>query len=197
MSTCTLTLWFCLALVLAPLQVAADDSYLFDVWLDDRPIGSHSFEMTGNGDETRVVSLANYEVKVLFVKVYEYSHRADEVWRGDCLVGLASETDDNGKPFSVDMSSEMLGESCQSTFAYWDRDKISKPVLMNAQTGKEIETELLLVGEEVYADTPSVRYDLQAGELGDISIWYRKGDSRWLGIEMPGENGVVRYTPAE
>ena len=80
----------------------AGGSWDFEVRLDGKPIGSHRFEVAGEPDARTVRSVARFDVKLLGLTVFRYRHEARERWRGDCLQGLQSRTDDDGKPIDVD-----------------------------------------------------------------------------------------------
>ena len=55
----------------------------YNALLDGKPIGTHRFAVLGDGPELRLESDASFSVKILFVEVYRYRHKAREVWRDD------------------------------------------------------------------------------------------------------------------
>ena len=90
-----------LALVTAWTPVLANYVLRFQVYLDDKPIGEHSFRIADGGDMTRVSSRAAFDVDFLFINAYRYRHNSNEVFRDGCLAEIDASTDDNGKQFRV------------------------------------------------------------------------------------------------
>jgi len=84
------------ALTLCAAAAAAEieaERYRYDVFLDDRPIGTHTFEIDRDSGAKRVRSRAEFQVKVLMVALYRYEHSRRALQDG-CLRELASQTDD-------------------------------------------------------------------------------------------------------
>jgi hypothetical protein len=80
-----------------PVVALASNTWDFRVFLDDKEIGTHRFDLLDKGGgERQLVSKARMAVKVLFVTAYTYDHHDVEHWNGDCLTRLSSKTDDNG-----------------------------------------------------------------------------------------------------
>ena len=91
-------------------------------------------------------------MKLLFINAYRYEHQANELWRGGCLTGLRSVTDDNGRRYEVDAQPRETGlvltrhaperaqvtldADCPASFAYWDRERLGRDRLINSQNGE-------------------------------------------------------------
>jgi hypothetical protein len=203
----------CLLLAAAPAQLLAstaamqEKEWRFRVYLDDKEIGSHDFLLTEREDGHELRTEANFVYKLLFVKLYEYEHRNTETWRGDCLAGIESTTDANGKPFSVSgalddrgfrvsgSEGEAVLPPCVMTFAYWNPDFLQQPRLLNTQNGEYVEIEVqpperveLQVRGSVQ---PAQRYLLKAGEL-ELNLWYSL-DREWLALESITDGRRLRY----
>lgn len=84
------------------------DEFRFNVWFDQKPIGSHAFSISTDQATLNVRSNARFEFKLLFVPVYQYDHEAVEVWQGNCLESVNSTTRDNGKRYRVDLRPQDL-----------------------------------------------------------------------------------------
>lgn len=190
-----LTLW-------APAR--ANELLRFQVYLNDRPIGEHSFRIDNAGETTRVLSRAAFDVDFLFINAYRYRHSSNEVFRNGCLEEIDATTDDNGKRFQVVGSAvagalRIAGENgveqapgCVKTFAYWDQSFLDQRRLLNPQTGdleavrvqpkggSRIEFEN---GRTVSAD----RYALSTDDL-TIDVWYND-DLGWVGLESDAGKG--------
>jgi len=186
-------------------------SYLFEVSYDDRPIGTHLFEVERDGPAKRVRSLADFHVRLLFVSLYRYRHEAQEEWRGGCLQRLQSRTDDNGNRFEVSAATDSralrisradrkppvdeIPADCAGSFAYWDLEQLRRTALLNSQTGELTPVTLAFEGEERFAGQPALRYRLQPAGLPAIALWYHAETRAWLGLETRRGDGVLRYRP--
>ena len=205
-------LGLCLALFGADLAAATTDSMRFRVYLDQDPIGEHSFQisrnLSPNQGEEQIVSRASFDVKLLIFNAYRYRHESREAWREGCLEHIRSTTDDNGKAYRVTgeqgedaLTIRVNGDNkrlpqCVSTFAYWDRNFLKQRSLLNPQTGEMVEVRVepagierhLFQGREVDAE----RYRLRADKL-DITLWYTP-DGRWIGLASDAGHGrTLRY----
>ena len=81
------------ALALSASVTAADQEWRFQVYLDDKKIGTHDFVLQQLDNQRTLLSEANFEYRLMFVKLYGYEHENTETWRGDCLTGIESKTD--------------------------------------------------------------------------------------------------------
>ncbi len=188
----------------------------FQVLLDDKPIGSHSFRILESDSQRVIESAAAFDVSVLFVPVFSYRHSNTEVWRDGCLVRLDSATDSNGKHYRVEARQEtsalaVVTESaartypadCLMSFAYWDRRILGQERLLNAQTGELVEVDILPLGtSEITLGDLALAADgyhiLAESEGFDIRVWYSQADGRWLALESRLPNGrLMRYIPTE
>lgn len=186
----------------------SEGEWRFRVFLDDKEIGRHDFYLEQQGSNRVLHTAAEFEYKLLFVKLYEYQHENREVWRGDCLEQIASTTDANGKPFRVRGEQEGNGfaveaakgearlPACVMTFAYWNHDFLKQTHLLNSQDGEFLEVAVSPpVLEELQVrgkPTPAWRYHLAAGPL-KLELWYSE-DYQWLGLASTTESGrILRY----
>ena len=196
------------SLALSASVMAADQEWRFQVYLDDKKIGTHDFVLQEFDNQQKLLSEANFEYRLLFVKLYGYEHENTETWAGDCLTGIESTTDANGKPFQVSGSlqgdrfvlSGTAGEaelpSCSMSFAYWNPVFLQQDRLINVQNGEVLDikvSEPELVQIEVRGVMQSAfRYLLDAGEL-KIELWYSE-NNEWLALETEARGGRrLRY----
>lgn len=198
-------------LLATAMAAAAETSsrYLFEVSYDDRPIGTHLFEVERDGRAKRVRSVADFHVRMLFVSLYRYRHEAQEEWRDGCLQSLQSRTDDNGRRFEVSAATDatalrisrsepeavvdVIPADCAGSFAYWDLEQLQRTALLNSQTGVLTPVTLAFEGEERFAGAPALRYSLQPAGLPPIVLWYHSDTRTWLGLETRRGDGVLRY----
>lgn len=188
----------------------------FDVFLDDRAIGFHGFELVPAGDGVRIETRAEFEVKLLLITAFEYDHRNTELWRDGCLQSIDARTDSNGKQYSVrgqarddafvvatSQGERRLGD-CVATFAYWDRELLlQRRQLLNSQTGEYVPVRIDSLGRDRIRiggrEVPVERYSLKGGEL-DIILAYAAGSGEWVALDSRLDGGrTLRYrrNPAE
>ena len=148
---------------IAPASMAlanAPDNLRFEVFLDDEPIGIHSFSFEKRGAETVMRSNAAFDVKVLFFNAYRYRHQSTERWSDGCLIDIRAHTDANGE------TSRVVGESqagtlrisggerpvripgCAMSFAYWDPRILDQARLLNPQSGEWVDVAVVADGRD-------------------------------------------------
>lgn len=193
---------------LVPPSSAREGEWRFRVYLDDKPIGHHHFVLKDSGGQRVLTSEADFEYRLLFVKLYEYSHRNTEKWVGDCLVSIDSRTDANGDLYRVTAAQQgdrfiLAGEegkvtlpACPMSFAYWNPEFLRQDRLVNTQTGELVEIEVSRPDRVSIAvrgePREALRYRLTAGEM-DIELWYSESDE-WLALETEARGGRrLRY----
>ncbi len=187
----------------------------FEVYLDDREIGYHRFELREEGDALRLTTEADFEVRLLLFTAFEYEHRNVELWHDGCLQRIEARTNSNGDRSAVEgerrdgtfvldagAGSRRLAE-CVATFAYWDRSLLDRPRLLNSQTGEYLEVDFralpratLRIGDR---ELPVERVALVAPGM-DIELAYLAGSGEWVALESQvGEGRTLRYrrSPAD
>lgn len=183
----------------------ANRSWDFRVFLDDKEIGTHRFDLVEQGGERQLTSQARMAVKILFVTAYTYDHHDVERWDGDCLDQLTSQTDDNGKKHHVaverrggktivrtesDNKTKSLG-ACALTFAYWNPVMLQQSQLLNSQDGEYVDVKITEAGADSIlvrgVKTPARRFELRSKKLS-IDLWYSP-QGEWLALESKTERG--------
>ncbi len=185
-------------------------TWQFDVALDGKSIGYHTFNVTHDGNRQVLETEARFDVKFLFVTAFRYRHENTEVWSNGCLKSIDATTNSNGKKLTVkgersesvfDLESADESASlpaCVQTFAYWNPAVLTADRLLNSQTGEYEDVRVSYVTREqipvagrlVDAD----HYRLSA-KGGNIELWYSAADQTWLGLEAPAKGGrTIRYS---
>jgi len=189
-------------------ELAHGNAWSFRVFLDDKEIGYHHFYIAEHGEMKQMKSVASFEYKLLFVRLFHYEHENSEIWAGDCLQSINSRTNANGEPFRVDGRLEtgqfrvenMAGErslpECVMSFAYWNPRFLEQKSLLNTQDGEFMDVEIsnpVFEKLEVQGESrPSHRYRLAAGAL-NLDLWYST-DQEWLALESEVQGGrTLRY----
>jgi hypothetical protein len=181
----------------------AGEELRFQVYLDDKPIGEHSFRISDNGETRRISSSASFDVDFLFVNAYRYRHSSSEVFRDGCLQEIRATTDDDGKRYRVEGSAVGEGfrvehqngveqaDGCLMTFAYWDPDFLRENRLLNAQTGDIEEVSVQRGGRGNVAigsgEVSATRYALRTDKL-TIDLWYNDALG-WVGLSSDTGKG--------
>lgn len=179
----------------------------FRVLLDGREIGRHQFTLQPVGEQLEIRSVAEFDVRFLFLSALRYSHEAVERWDGDCLQSLESRTETNGKRTAVSAAARDgrlavqrgadRGEyaGCVMSFAYWNPRILEADRLLNSQTGELVPVVVTPQGRErlEVRGRPLIaeRHRIRGPGLS-IDVWYADGE--WVGLEAPAKGGrTLRY----
>jgi hypothetical protein len=185
-----------------------DQSWKFKVFLGDKEIGEHNFNLSSVQNAVHVTTNANFDVYILFINAYSYRHSNHEIWNGSCLKSIHSVTDDNGTEFRVSGKTvndklhvtthdDMYVRSgCIKTFAYWDPSFLQSEMLLNSQTGEIVPVSVSYIGpEKIVVRDESItarRYQLVTDEF-TIDLWY-SNDDQWLALNSTTPDGnTLRY----
>ncbi len=185
--------------LLLPHTVHAN-SWDFDVYLDKTKIGQHKFSLS---ETNKLISEANFNVKLLFINAYSYQHTAVEQWQDHCLKSLEATTLENkvltkvkgrlgSSGFELDdgKSKQTLPE-CPMTFAYWSQRMLEQSKLLNPQNAEWLDTKIVKVGKETLEvkgkPVETLRYRLNASLEGkpklNIDLWYRADNQDWVALK--------------
>lgn len=187
---------------------SAVDEWNFNVYLDDKIVGTHIFEVVNAGDEKEVSSTADFKVKFWFVSAYTYEHTNIERWNDNCLLTFDAKTRVNGKRTIVSGAAENSGflvskgaseellPDCVMSFAYWNPEFLNQERLLNPQTGELLDVDVELLGNEnlLVRGEPveAQRYKVTARGF-DLMVWYST-DDEWLALESVAKGGrIIRY----
>ena len=180
----------------------------FNVFLNDKKIGTHYFELQSENGIREVKSVANFKYMIFFIPAYRYEHSNNEVWQDDCLVEMSAKTNANGKQIEVSGSRagenfQMMGDAdssqlpeCIMTFAYWNPDFLSQRQLLNQQTGEYVDVEVEQLGTEsleVRGEAViATRFKVTSRDA-QLTLWY-SSDDEWLALESVAKGGqIIRY----
>lgn len=180
------------------------ENYSFKVFLDEKEIGYHTFNIERSSGKETVKIDADFDVKLLFINVYSYAHQAKEIWQDQCLQQIDSTTRESGDDFFVKSTNSEQGinienkegtssiEGCVKSFAYWDVQRLNDvEKLLNSQTGKHVPatltekgpTQLKFDGKEYDANL----FVLDAEDAA-IELFY-DADGRWLALKTQVKGG--------
>jgi hypothetical protein len=183
----------------------------FDVYLDKTKIGEHTFKLN---EANELTSQASFNVKVLFINAYQYSHKAVETWQGGCLKSLESITLENnvttkvkgqvsdGKFLVNDGKVSQELPECPMTFAYWNQKMLTQTKLLNPQNAQWLDTRIMKIGNEKLVvnggEIETTHYKLDASLEGkqklNIDLWYDSSNHEWVSLRsITPEGYIINY----
>ena len=173
----------------------------FQVFLNDREVGSHEFRIVKKNRQIEVDSSLNIEFKAMgFFKV-KYAHKANEIWRNGCLQSLVSETQKRGKKINVEAQQSDLGmvvkgskstqtlNGCVRTFAYWNPQFLYEDYLLNAENGEYVP---VAVTSSALVNNAGSKVSIDGAKV-DIQLEYDTS-GKWLSLQSELKmGGILRY----
>jgi Family of unknown function (DUF6134) len=210
MNTNRYRLLFALAgIVAAPAHGEVARQFMFDVFLDSKPIGFHRFDLVPRADGYRMETEAVFRVRILGVSVFRYEHRNREEWQGRCLASMDASTNDDGTQRVVNGSgdsrrfaltrdgSSLSFQECVGSYAYWDLAQLqSQQRFLNPQTGEyqklvlsELGNQNLKIGGAQHAVK---RYALRGGDV-DITLSYCASRPEWIALDAKLKGRTLQY----
>lgn len=169
------------------------ETRVFRVSVDQKPAGEYRMNIRQEGDTATMTGQADVRVRYLIVN-YVYTFRGSEVWKGDRLTRLDTNTVDDKKHFNVTAWAEGTalrvranGQERATTPDAWSTTYWRLPAakfrnqnvaLIDADTGKDINASLKYVGLE---NTPVAGQVVQCAHwrvTGGVTVdlWYDGGD---------------------
>ncbi|GAB2590914.1 DUF6134 family protein [Nitrincola alkalisediminis] len=183
------------------LQARYAGSALYDVYRDDRLIGTHTLHFAEEGDLLRVDAEMNLQIRFLGMFNYRYLYQATERWHKGELQSLEVRVNDDGKETEIQMqrqgdvlrvsqegkTHEIEIEGTLLTTNHWNVDILSQQQVINTLTGRLSTLNVERIGEiEVPRGADErviVPHYRLGGDLKDTETWYDE-DGRWLGMEF-------------
>lgn len=185
----------------------------FEVWREGSPMGRHTLDFTRQGERLEVAIAIDLSVGLGPITLYRYRHRSQEVWQSGRLVGLATETNDDGDAVTVSARSTPDGLTVEAGGAartlpaltvptsYWHRAVLDRAEMLDSQDGRTRRLTITPLGREdievAGRATAADRFRI-SGDL-EMDLWYLpNGD--WAGLEFTAKGSKITYrrqTPAE
>jgi len=179
----------------------------FTVFRDGSDIGTHSYAISENGDETLVEVTTDIKVKVLFVTAYKFIHASKEVWKNGNLVQLNSTTDDDGTTKALNVKAQggqltadsvVQGQDRRQTAdvgvvpaSLWNKDIVQQSAVLNTLDGTLMNISVEDLGsDEVEAGGAKVaahHYSI-TGEL-TRELWFN-GTGDLVRVRFPDKTGT-------
>ncbi len=206
--------WIALMLTLTGAASAAASGPLpygpslsFIAYRNGEAIGRHTVTFEREGGQLKVTTSIDLAVKFVGFTAYRYTHRAQEVWSGDSLVSLVSQTDDNGTKHSVKAAREanditVTHDGARTVLplktlpsSHWNIEQVRQSVLLNTQKGTEARVKVTPGARESIKTSsgmiPATRYSY----TGDVVMeqWF-DDHGRWVKISFKASDGsTIEY----
>lgn len=165
-------------------------------------IGYHAVDVTPTASGARVDT--RIEMKVGFgpVTLFRYEHDATEIWRGDDLVSLVSNTNNNGEREFVDAKRygddlmikgsgyEGPAPAAAMPSSYWDKDLVAADAMINTQTGEILDITTTRIGETRAPHDEKAEQFRLVGSVA-LNLWY--DGERWVGSNFTIDGEELTY----
>ena len=191
---------FAFSLSLLASHVVAAQTYAFDVFVDERNIGTQVFNVKRSGQKIQVKTTADFEVRIALIPFFNYDHDCTEVYTDGCLDSITSKTDKDGEElfvkgrkteagFSVTSKkgSKTYKDTCIRAFSYWDKTLLKgRKRLLNSENGDYDKVKFSPLGDATLKGKKVKKYALEAH---GVSIYlYYSATGEWLRLETTLED---------
>jgi hypothetical protein len=175
----------------------------FDVMRKGEVVGEHITRFEKIDDALRVTSTMNIEIFFLFLPVYAFHYRTEEIWQNGQMISLdvnvldgpdrtifrAKRKDAKLNVVLTDNAYHVTGNIISTN--HWNADVVFQNKVLNTLTGNMNDVIITPKGTETIKVTDGFlnanRYDY-SGDLTDTSVWYdEKG--RWVKLRFLARDG--------
>ena len=177
------------------------DGIGFSVWRNGSEIGTHSVSFQRDNDWLSVRSEANFSIRFGPITVYRYHYQALEIWRGEHLILVRAQTDDNGNIEHVDASrsgdSLIVSGSKSGRYTapasaiaatHWNQAELDQPMI-NPQNGELMRFDRREVGLERLNSGIEARHVALTG-YASLDLWYDEA-KRWSALRAIATDGSI------
>lgn len=195
------------ALHAAPLPVPPAGRLGFEVWRGSRKLGHHDLAFHPQGDALMVDIAVDIAFRIGPITLYRYTHHARERWQGDDVVGLETETNDNGTAYRVrahrDRGTLMVEPGGKPAYAapadalpatHWNHREVETPWI-NTQNGALLRPQVAqptpIAVPNAAGQTLRVRRYALSGPV-TLDLWYDDAQ-QWAGLSFDKGGTPVRY----
>lgn len=196
------------ASVAASLPVPPDfppsGTLVYDVIRDNAVVGSNEVVFEHAGDRLVVRTSMDIVVSILFIPIYRFTHRAEEVWLKGELQSFHATTDDDGKPRDVVLARD--GDKLSGFYnggpiefpgdlmpgSLWHPATIEQTALLETTKGRMRAVSVIDRGTEpvkLLSGTESAHHFSISGEL-QREVWYG-ADGQVVQASFPAKDGSI------
>lgn len=192
------------ARLVVPAGFPPSGKLVYDVLRDNALVGSNEVEFENSGDRLVVRTTMDIVVSILFVPVYRFTHRAEEIWMNGALQSFQSKTDDDGRARDVVLARdgdkltgfynggpiEYPGDLLPGTL--WHPATVDQRALLETTKGQMRAVSVIDRGAEdvkLASGTERARHFSISGEMRR-EVWYG-GDGQIVQASFPAKDGSV------
>ena len=175
----------------------------FDIYRNNKHIGTHIFSFKKSGDEIAVESEIKFKIKKLGIVLYEYHAEGVEIYKDGKLIKFNSKTDQNGKNKYVNIifgNNEYTidGSSYKGTVpveyligTWWNHSIVKAKAQISAVSGRIIKQKVEFLGKEtikfggknyntLHFNFSSTDKKLAKNKKLNTDVWYDEKTLYWV-----------------
>jgi len=175
----------------------------FDIYRNNKLIGSHIFNFIKQDNKIRVNSEINFEIKKLGVVLYKYHVSGTEIYQDGKLIQFNSKTKQNkkdkyvnikldGDNFLIDGSSYKGKASTDFLIGtWWNHSIVEAPAQISAVSGRIIQQKVTFIGKEkvkfngkeinaLHFNFSSTDEKLSKDKKLNTDVWYDEKTLNWV-----------------
>ena len=187
----------------------------FDIYRNNKHIGTHIFSFENSGEEIVVKSEINFVIKKFGITLYEYFAEGVEIYKDGILIKFNSKTDQNGKNKYVNIifgNNEYTidGSSYKGTApveyligTWWNHSIVKAKAQISAVSGRIIKQKVKFLGKETinFGDTnyntlhfnfSSTDKKIDKDKKLNTDVWYDEENLIWVKASFK-KSGVWEY----
>lgn len=175
----------------------------FTITRNGEAIGTHSYRFARHGRQTTVDIRTEIDFRLFTIPVYRFQHQSREVWDGDTLASLVSQTDDNGEPVHLEVRAEgevltvqrqtetRAVEGPAIPASLWNASTLRHRRLIGTVGGSVLATRVIFLGEtdlQVGGRTVATRHYRVSGDF-NRELWYDRSNQTLVHVRFEAEDG--------
>lgn len=186
---------------------------VFEILRNGSSFGEHRVRFEPQGDKTRVLIDIAMKYALGPVALFRYEHSNEEIWQGDRILSMTSQTDDDGDDYYVDarwgevLEVEANGEAFDApariyTTSYWNPVGLKAGQLLNTQKGivEGIDVRFEGRGDFMVLDEARKADHYRVNSKLPLDVWYDAKTQQWVGLKFSVRGSEIEYrrlTPIE
>ena len=175
----------------------------FDIYRNNKHIGTHIFSFENSGEEIVVKSEINFVIKKFGIELYKYFAEGVEMYKDGILIKFNSKTDQNGKSKYVNMILEnnvyvIDGSSYKGKAplgyligTWWNHSIVEAKAQISAISGRIIKQKVKFLGKEIikigeknyntlHFNFSSTDKKLRKKKKLNTDVWYDEKTLNWV-----------------
>ena len=175
----------------------------FDIYRNNKHIGTHIFSFKKSGDEIAVESEIKFKIKKLGIVLYEYHAEGVEIYKDGKLIKFNSKTDQNGKnkyvniifgnnEYTIDGSSYKGKAPVEYLIGtWWNHSIVKAKAQISAVSGRIIKQKVEFLGKEtikfggknyntLHFNFSSTDKKLAKNKKLNTDVWYDEKTLYWV-----------------